>query len=225
MLVKKWSFSASFIFLILVACNSSKQGNNNNNAVPEINQEEIKTEIEKWKKELLETKQIGKPCDYKNIETSALQNWMEENPGQLDGLPSDDKEIKAIRADFNDDNKEDLLLYFQGKNCTGHNGGTKTYAKIICSDGTSKTDLMSEIINAIQSAYNKKRKTDKNLKEVTIDYMETTTTINGYHNGITGQFRLYTKDDAHCCPSYTGTYTYQPEEKNMKIQISENNNQ
>ncbi|WP_423819640.1 hypothetical protein V5739_03405 [Salinimicrobium sp. TIG7-5_MAKvit] len=212
------------IVLTAGACkqNTKKENNSNNIQTAKVNQIEIKAEIEKWKAELVENKQIGNPCNYESLDSVNIQKWAKDNPGQIDGLPSDDKEIKSVRSDFNNDNKADLLLYFQGENCTGHNGGTKAYAKIIYSDGTIKSDLMTEIINTIQSEYNQKRKTNNNLKEITNDYLETTATINGYHNGIIGEFSLYTKNDAHCCPSYKGSYTYKLKKKSMEIEISKN---
>ncbi len=212
------------ILLTAAACRqNTKKGNNSNDVqVAKVNPIEVKTEIEKWKKQLVENRQIGNPCNCEKLDSPSIQKWEKDNPGQIDGLPSDDKKIKSVSFDFDNDNKAELLLYFQGENCTGHNGGTKTYAKIIYSDGTSKSDLMTEIINSIQSEYNQSRKTNNNLKEITNDYLETSTTIGGYHNGIIGEFSLYTKDDAHCCPSYKGTYTYKLKSKSMEIEISKN---
>jgi hypothetical protein len=209
--------------ILLTALGACKQGakqENSKNDIQTTQVVKIKTEIEKWKQELLKSKQIGSPCNYECLDSLVHKKWRDDNPDQMDGLPIDDKKIKAVRSNFNNDNKEDLLLYFQGENCTGHNGGTKTYAKIIYSNGTSKSDLMTEIITTIQSEYNQRRETTKNLKEITISYLETTTTIDGYHNGITGRFILYAKDDAHCCPSYKGIYTYELKRKNMEIEIS-----
>ncbi|MCW9034030.1 MAG: hypothetical protein OQJ97_07390 [Rhodospirillales bacterium] len=212
------------MFLIaLGACTQGTKQENNKNDILTTQVDQVKTEIEKWKQELLKGKKIGSLCDYERLGSLAHKKWRDGNPDQMDGLPVDDKEIKAVRSDFNDDNEKDLLLFFQGKNCTGHNGGTQTYAKIIYSNGASKSDLMAEVITVIQSEYNRRREITKNLKEITRSYLETTTTIDGYHNGITGKFRLYTKDDAHCCPSYNGSYTYELKRKNMEIEISNNN--
>lgn len=200
--------------LVTAACH---QNNKSGNTHLELN-----AEIAKWKKELLDNKQIGNPCDYKSLNDSSAQQWIAENPGQLDGLPDNESEIKSVTTDLNGDSKNDLLLYFQSKNCTGHNGGTKTYAKIIYSDGTSQSDIVSEIIRNIREEYNKRRSIDKNLKETMGDYLETTTTIDGYIDGISGVFRLYTSDDPHCCPSYNGKYIFNSHKKKIELQISEN---
>lgn len=142
----------------------------------------------------------------------------------MDGLPLDDGGINSVLGDFNNDSQEDLLLYFQAENCTGYNGGTETFAKIIYSDGTAKSDLMSEKRNAIQSEYQQSENENEKLREVTDAYLATTTTINGYRIGVTGDFRLYTETDAHCCPSYSGTYVYELKGKKMQIKVSENEN-
>ncbi|MBE0651582.1 MAG: hypothetical protein IH595_12185 [Bacteroidales bacterium] len=199
----------------LFACNQSTK---------QSSQQEVKAAINTWKQELLAAKQIGPPCDYTSMASPEAQKWREANPGQLDGLPADDKAIKTVWFDLNNDHKKDLLLYFQGVNCTGHNGGTQTYAKIIYSDSTADSNVMEEIIHAIQAEYNRMKETDPDLKAITSDYMTTTTTITGYHNGITGTFRLYTNEDAHCCPSYSGTYTYRLQTKKMTLRISEEDN-
>ncbi|MBE9469246.1 MAG: hypothetical protein IMY72_13125 [Bacteroidetes bacterium] len=211
------------MLLSIIACNqNAKKGNcEDENQIKKSGKLEVKAEIEKWKKELLEKKLIGNPCYFRKTHDSTdCINWYENNPDQQDGLPFDDKMIKSVCHDFNNDKKEDFLLYFMSENCTGHNGGAKTYATIIYSNNISNSDLMNEIIRAILSEYKQMMRVDKNLKEITDAYLESTTTIDAYKNGIIGQFRLYTKEDPHCCPSYTGNYTYQVENKSMMIEIS-----
>lgn len=180
---------------------------------------DTKTAIQNWKQELRTSKQLGPPCTYKNLASTEAQKWIKDNPDQMDGLPADE-DIHSVWADLNNDGKNDLLLYFQGVNCSGHNGGTQAYAKIIYSNGTRNSLLMPEIRDAILAEYNRMRETNSNLKAVTADFLETTTTITGYQNGITGSFRLYTKEDPHCCPSYSGTYTYRLPVKKMTLNIS-----
>ena len=181
---------------------------------------DIKQEIEKWKGELVKNKQIGAPCEGIKFGSSGHKKWIKDYPDQYDGLPSD-TEIKSVQTDLNTDGKEDVLLYLQGVNCTGHNGGVENFAKIIYSNGVNKSDLMNEIMTNIQKAYNLKKKTNQNLREISDDYLESTTTIDGYQNGVTGRFRLYAVGDPHCCPSYRGSYLYKVESKEMKIAISE----
>jgi hypothetical protein len=199
------------LFLGLFACNQGKRNGATDTAAA----------IHQWKKQLLASKQIGPPCQFKSLASSEAQQWRNAHPDQLDGLPANDSAIKVVKADLNNDHKNDLLLYFQGVNCTGHNGNPRTYAKIIYANGTRDVHVMSEIIHAIRAKYLSMGKSNPNLEAVTGDYMETTTTINGYHKGITGTFRLYSTGDAHCCPSYSGTYIYRLPEKKVMLQLTD----
>ncbi len=176
---------------------------------------DAKKEIEKWKQELINDKMIGAPCNYKDVSSQQAFDWSKENPGQMDAFPSDDKSISTVNADFDGDGEKDLLLYFVSENCTGHNGDTPTFARIVYADGTYTSDLMKEIRLAILDKYNEKRESEK-LKEITDSYFNESVRIS-YDNDIKGEFRLYATDDAHCCPSYTGTYVYNVKEKKIQI--------
>lgn len=216
-------FIGLFLMLLtILACNNqnSNQKSNRDKQSMQNGQLEANTEIEKWKQELLETKQIASPCYFrKTLDSADFVNWYKNNPNQNDGLPLNDKDILSLSYDFDSDNKEDLLLYFMAENCSGHNGNPKTYAKIIYSNGNIKSNLMNDIINAIQIEYNNKRKTN-NLKEITDSYLESTTTISsGNESWVFGSFSLYTKDDAHCCPSYTGKYRFDHNKNKIEINL------
>lgn len=178
-------------------------------------------EIEKWRSELLASKKLGEPCE-SDFSEASRRKWSSENPDMLDGLPGPDQ-ILVAKADFNEDGTEDVLLYFQSENCTGHNGGTPSFAKIIYNDGSVNADLMEEIREAIITRYNKNREENSGLKEMTGNYLQTTTTI-AYDNGITGEFRLYGQEDPHCCPTYNGTYTYNPADRDIVVRVVLNEN-
>lgn len=180
-------------------------------------QPDVKSEIQKWKTDLINSKQIGQPCAEGDLEA-----WTNQNAGQLNGLPADENAYESQLSDYNGDGKQDLLLYFMSQNCTGHNGGTPTYARLIYSDGNSHdTDdnVMAEIKNAILSEYENLKKSDESLKPVSNNYMDENTTISGpgNENEISGEYRLYADSDAHCCPSYTGTYVYNFNTKKMSL--------
>jgi len=175
-------------------------------------------EIGKWKNELINKKMIGAPCSYKDVSRQQASEWLKENPGQMDAFPSDGKSISTVNADFDGDGKQDLLLYFLSENCTGHNGDTPSFARIVYADGTYTSDLMTEIRLSILDKYNEKRKSEK-LKEITDSYFNESVTIS-YDNGIKGEFKLYANDDAHCCPSYKGTYFYDVNGKKIEILLN-----
>ncbi|GAA3584468.1 hypothetical protein [Snuella lapsa] len=212
------------LFLILLTTLACSQNSRQSSSIEikaiQNGQLNIKVEIEKWKQELMQAKQIGSPCYFrKTLDSLDYINWYKENPNQEDGLPFDDSEYKLVRQDFDSDKKDDLLIYFLAENCTGHNGGTKTFTKIIYSNGKVKSDLMDDIIRAIVREYDNKR-ISNNLKEITDSYLKTTTTISyGYGNYVFGDFRLYAKDDAHCCPSFEGRYSYNLKENRINIRL------
>lgn len=200
--------------IVLFSCKGNSKSQSTETNLP-VQAPDAKVEIEKWKNQLLQSKQIGHPC------TDEMAAWSAQNPDQLNGLPSDENDYASRLTDVNGDGRQDLLLYFISGNCTGHNGGTPTFARLIYSDGgvyKTDDDLMGEIKNAILKGYDKRRDADKTLGAVTNNYMDETTTISGYDNGIKGEYRLYADDDPHCCPSYTGTYVYDVQTKTATIE-------
>lgn len=180
----------------------------------------VYVETEAWKEDLLKDKVIGEPCEYNSDVENAMLDWQNENPDQVDGLPANDNAYHFKLADINNNEKDDVLLYFQADNCTGHNGSTPTFAKIIYSDGAHKDDVLSEIITSIQREFNQLSK-ENDWEQVTDNYMDNTTTITNYNDGIIGKFTLYTEDDAHCCPSYSGDYKYNVADKKIEIEVME----
>lgn len=183
---------------------------------------DIANEIETWKIELISSKTLGEPCNYEDVDFEKRQEWSVQNENQLDGFPKDRGSIKTAKADLDDDGGEDVLLYFNSTNCTGHNGGTPSFAKIIYSNGKTNPNVANDIQKAILADYNEKRKTVYSLKEITDNYLQNSISIDYKDKMISGNFHLYTEKDAHCCPSYSGTYTYDPIFKQAKIELTEN---
>lgn len=206
--------------LILNSCKEySKQGNSEttDSSTIGINTQD---ELEKWKKELLDSKQLGSPCNF-DMFTAEAAKWAKDNPKLGDGLPTNDKEITTINSDFDGDSKQDLLMYFISNNCSGHNGGTPTFAKIVYANNSSNAELMKEIKQSIITEYKAQKEKNSKLKEISDYYLDETLTIS-YKNGITGDFQLHTKDDAHYAPSYNGKYVYNVKDKKLNLTISEN---
>lgn len=218
----------SFSFLataIIVSCGQNKKENTSEPPVAnEVTVETINVdqEIESWKKDLISNNILGEPCDNVDVDLEKRQEWASNNDGLLDGFPSDKSKIHVAKADFDDDAIEDVLLYFTSQNCTGHNGGTPSFAKLIYANGQSNANLAKEITEAILADYNKKRQTVYSMKEVTENYLPNNLSINYENNRITGDFRLYAKDDAHCCPTYNGTYKYDPKTGEIETDIIQN---
>lgn len=154
----------------------------------------IEEEIAKWKIELFLNGEVGPPCaeDY--------EKWAEQNPQYYWGM----QDINILKHDFNSDNTEDALVYFKAENCVGGNGTGSDFAMLVYSYNnqilTNKNitdkitvELREELaINGII-----------NLSDIVINYKSLSNTING-------SYRAWLSDDAHCCPSYKGTFNYNP---------------
>jgi hypothetical protein len=200
--------------IVLFSCKGNSKSNQTTESQALVQELDAKAEITKWKQELLDAKQIGQPC------TGDLASWSNQNPNQENGLPADENAYGSQKADVNGDGKQDLLIYFMSENCSGHNGGTPTYARLVYSDGDSykiNDALTTEVKNAILAEYNKLKESDKTFKSVSNNFLDETTTITGYENGVKGAYSLYAQDDAHCCPSYSGTYVYDVNSKSITI--------
>ena len=112
-------------------------------------------------------------------------------------------------------------MYFSSINCSGHNGGTPSFAKIVYANNTSNAELMKEIKQSIIKEYKAQKEENPKMKEILDSYLDETLTFS-YKNGITGEFKLYTKDDAHYAPSYNGNYVYNVKDKKLNLIIREN---
>ncbi|MFN8276917.1 MAG: hypothetical protein U0T84_05505 [Chitinophagales bacterium] len=206
-----------FIVLPLSGCHLSS--GNGNEQEPARTLPEPAVAVAKWKKELLDSKQLGSPC--REAGGDSVRGWQAKNPNQDNAWPASDRDVTTVQTDLNDDGENELLLYFQSENCSGHNGGTPAYAKLIYADGKEDAHLMEEIRKNILIEYNRKRSTDSTLPEVTNQYLDGTTTM-VYGDSINGEFQLYKADDAHCCPSFNGSYAYYLNPVRMHIQLHGN---
>ncbi len=205
------------IFFI-IGCNK-KSTSENTISTQKSDTIDPKNEIQVWKSELLNQKLIGKSCNYESVLGKEAEKWTSENQNLYDGLPSDTA-IHIGKSDFDNDTKPDIILYFISQNCTGHNGGTPSFAKIIYANGKSDAAIMTKIYDAILIEYNKKRDIDKNLKQISNAYLKESITIT-FDDSIHGQCSIYAQDDAHCCPSYTGAYIYNAVSNRLELDINE----
>jgi hypothetical protein len=178
----------------------------------------VERDIQKWKEELVAQKRVGRACHFESLDTPEAQKWREDNPHQMFGLPKNDKDIGIAKHDWDGDGQLDLFVYFSSDNCSGRNGGTPSFAKIIYATGAVNSDVATEINTAIVNAYQQMRVEDARLKEIQIDYLPISVAIS-YDKQIRGDVKLYAPDDAHCCPSYKGKYTYDPHSKKAILQI------
>jgi hypothetical protein len=218
------SIAVFAVITLLISCNGNSKKEKVSKEEGQATQIDIASELQKWKKELIDSKKLGTPCNFEAIGSVEAQEWVKKNGQDLmDGFPQKDTAIKTAFADFDGDSKEDLILYFIAENCTGHNGGTPSFAKIVYANGTSDKDLMANIKKGIISGYNEKKETDATLKEISDSYLNENVSI-AYEKGVVGVFYLYTKEDAHCCPTYSGTYKYNVATQKTDIVVEESGN-
>lgn len=154
----------------------------------------IEEEIAKWKTELFLNGEVGPPCieDY--------EKWAEQNPQYYWGM----QEINILKHDFNSDNSEDALVYFEAENCVGGNGTGSDFAMLLYSYNNqilSNKNITDKITVELLEELTKNGIT--NLSDIVINYKSLSNTING-------SYRVWLSDDAHCCPGYEGTFNYNP---------------
>lgn len=212
-------FSCALLLVLFMGYRFQRDGGSMDIA-KQTRQMNVTAEVETWKTELVAQKLVGTPCRFAALDTPDADRWRQENPDQMNGLPLDDKEIGTAQSDFDGDGKPDLLLYLNSQNCSGRNGGTPWFAKIIYATGTANANVVSDIREAMFEAYKKMHTSNPSLKQVTRDYSDDTISVS-YVQKVGGAFQLYAKGDAHCCPSYEGTYTYEPHSKQINLNISE----
>ena len=199
-------FVMFFGLLAISSCNTEATKNINTVAIEdnsEINKNSniFLHEIEKWKKELYLNGEVGPPCgkDY--------QKWTEENPNYYWGM----QETKTLISDFNADNVNDALVYFPAVNCVGGNGYDSDFSLLVYSHKNqllTDKNLTKNIQEKIKSAL-----ADKDI------YGVNTTLIlfKSFSKTITGKYLAWVEEDAHCCPSYTGEFEYNPIDFSVKI--------
>lgn len=160
---------------------------------------DVKAEIEKWKKELLLNGEIGKPCNSDNQE-----EWAKNNPEVFYGLPDS---INSKLFDVNNDKINDVLLYFPAGDCCsctmGMNEGSD-FVKLIYSNGSDfleNDNLQKKIESKIEGEFYSQTNTD--VENVIFS-------ITDFKSEITGNYKLWTKEDPDCCNSIEGTFQYNP---------------
>lgn len=166
-------------------------------------------ETEKWKKELLFNGEVGPPCSEDYVK------WGEDNPDVYYGLP---KKIDHKTSDFNNDGKDDFLLYFHaGDPCNGGNGNGSDFSKLIYSEGENylyNNNLTHKIEQLIKQEFQNKTNSYSNINTIIF--------ISDFDKEISGDYILWTENDAHCCPSYSGKYKYNLLTRTIEMSISKN---
>ena len=155
-------------------------------------------EVEKWKTELFLNGEVGPPCiaDY--------NEWSEMYPDYYWGM----QEIQSIESDFNSDGIQDALFYFPAENCVGGNGKGSDFAMLVYSH---KGQLLTN--KNITKTIEHKIKYDVFAKDGVYDIYSIRISYSKsllIYKTIRGSYRAWVDSDANCCPSYRGTFEYNP---------------
>ncbi|MDD2797909.1 MAG: hypothetical protein PHV20_04885 [Bacteroidales bacterium] len=177
-----------FSLVFLIACHQKAD---------EMSSLRVKTEMEKWKKQLLLNGEIGTPCEEEEMK------WAAKNPEGFYGLPQN--EIGSIVVDANNDGHKDLLLHFPaGDACSGSNEQGSDFLKLIYSDGNDyieNDNLRAKMTEKIELRF---------YEKTTVAARRAIFFVTKFSNSISGKYLVWTDSDPDCCPGYEGEFNYNP---------------
>ncbi|GGZ48432.1 hypothetical protein [Mesonia mobilis] len=170
------------------------------------NKPTLDNEIEKWKKELILTGELGNPCNY-----DSFQKWIEENPDQVFGI-SDNITIK--KTDFNNDGMVDAFVSMEVEPCNGGNATSSDYSVLIFSNE-------GEYYKDVKLTERIEKKIKSELAENGVySIWKLSTSLKSFDGTINGETYIWIDEDASCCPSYSGNFEYNPETQELKSEIT-----
>ncbi len=170
----------------------------------------IQNEIEKWKNELISQKKYNYPCREvdEEITLEITAEWFQK---YYDGpILSISPDIKILKYDINNDNFFDALCYFEPDNCGSANGTSgqgSEEAMLVYSSKNDKYLTKYNLTNLIEENI-KLKFGDDQVRSVLIKY-------NNFNLNIEGSYILYLVNDAGCCPSINGFFSF--DLKNSKL--------
>lgn len=194
----RYSVGCLLLAFISIGCKANKKACS-------IPKDSVKQEIKKWKAELLTNGEVGPPCKRR------YDIWIEENPNYYYGM----QPVKELSSDLNEDGTEELLCYFPAVNCVGGNGTDSDFAMFLFyKDSMLLTNkrISLQIEEYIEATIYSNR-----IGESTIDITDVNIFYESMTRTINGRYALWVYEDAHCCPSYEGTFSYDPFEFSIEM--------
>lgn len=185
---------------ILFSCNKNNDTQN------------LKNELDKWQQELVLNGEVGPKCNKEDIKSG---KWLNENNGCLYGLDT----IKSIESDFNSDKIKDGFYYFSPANCAGGNSSSRIsdYGMLVYSNKgqlLTNKNITSKIEDGIKiEIYSIQKGEYQEVVNVILNYLN-------FNNVIEGKFEAYLDSDAECCPSFMGTFEYNPIKRTVKLNLN-----
>lgn len=168
----------------------------------------LENEIELWKKELVDSGQLGEPCkdDWKK--------WIEENPGNVFGI-SDELNIK--KSDYNNDGIDDAFVIMDiGDPCNDGNAISSDYSVLIYSKNGNylRNESVTEKIE--------KELNDKLSTENEFNISRLITSLKSFDKTINGSSFIHLENDASCCPSYRVNFSYNIKTEKVTTELIKN---
>jgi hypothetical protein len=197
---KLLSYSIGFLLLVFISigCNANKKACS-------IPKDSVKQEIKKWKAELLMNGEVGPPCKRR------YDIWIEENPNYYYGM----QPLKQLSSDLNEDGTEELLCYFPAVNCVGGNGTDSDFAMFLFHKDSmllTNKSIVVQIEEFIKEVVYSNHHGDKAVEIADVNVF-----FDAMSQTISGRYALWVYEDAHCCPSFEGTFDYRPFELSIEI--------
>jgi hypothetical protein len=170
-----------------------------------ISKDSINHEIDKWKSELRINGVVGPPCK------EQYDEWIEENPNYYYGM----QPIRSLSSDLNEDGKEEVLCFFPALTCVGGNGTDSDFAMLLFHKDSmllSNKSIVLQIEEFIKGAVYSNFRGDKAVEIADVNVF-----FDAMSETISGHYVLWIYEDAHCCPSFEGTFNYRPFELSIEI--------
>ena len=164
---------------------------------------DFNSEVEKWKTELFLNGEVGPPCEEDYFK------WMEENPNYYWGM----QEIESKIFDFNSDGIDDGLFILDAVNCVGGNGHGSDFAMLAYSH---KGQLLTN--KNITGTINDKIKYKLGEKYYIYEVYHIVLHYTTFTKTIGGKYYVWVDSDGGCCPSYEGSFEYNPVDFSIKIE-------
>jgi hypothetical protein len=203
------SFTWLFFLLVVYSCNTKSEGTGGQKTVKVSTEqkneyEQLHAKFKEWKKMKIKDGHMKSKCLSLDEELIAS-----ENGGTRFG---DHGDHKVDFGDYNRDGKMDGLFIFWPEDCLQGNG--RVYSEeddlsVLISSRGDGYKIDSEVLAVIR------RQIKQRLKRKTSDMMIYFESMDKY--GIAGNYVGYTDQDASCCPSIKGNFSYGAEQKDLML--------
>ncbi len=200
--MKNSKTSITILFFFMIILQSCK--NTNEKKVIENSMNSFFEISENWKQDLLLNKKV---YSVEN-EKKAIEDYESKKSAYPVGLPS---YIDASFDDINFDKKNDALFYFYPIDILHGTGmiDQSDYSLLICTNG-KEYEVIKDFTEVIKSKIKSNYK-DHRCYKVKLEF-------EGLREGlVVGNYSAWVNEDAHCCPTFKGEFSYDYLRKAVKL--------